>query len=96
MMNTPRLRRPLTGNTTLTPRQVPRHRPKPSLNDTGPVPPIPARMKLLALVLALSVNYVAYYGNKIPKEASDAQRPRIRRLWGLATQVGDDRLTIER
>ena len=43
-------------DTTRTPRQVPRDRSKPSLCDTGPVPPIPARMKLLALVLALSVN----------------------------------------
>ena len=56
MMNTPRFRRPLTRNTTRTPRQVPRGRSKPPLCDTGPVPPTPARMKLLALVLALSVN----------------------------------------
>ena len=36
------------------------------------------------------------YGDKTPKEALDAQRPRIRRLWGLTTQVGSARLIIER
>ena len=41
-------------------------------------------------------SYVAYYGDKTPKEALDAQRPRIRRLWGLTTQVGGARLIIER
>ena len=30
-----------------------------------------------------------------PKEAHDAQRPRIWRLWGLTTQVGGARLAIE-
>ena len=29
-----------------------------------------------------AASYVAYYGDKAPKEAFDAQRPRIRRLWG--------------
>jgi len=38
---------------------------------------------------------VACYGGKRPKEAADAQRPRIRRLWELTTQVGGARL-IER
>ena len=40
--------------------------------------------------------YVAYYGDKAPKGTSDAQRPKIRRLWGLTTQVGGVRLIIER
>ena len=39
---------------------------------------------------------MAYYGDKTPKEAFDAQCPRIRRLWGLTTQVGCARLIIER
>ena len=39
---------------------------------------------------------MAYYGDKAPKGAFDAQRPRIRRLWGLTTQVGSARLIIER
>ena len=29
-----------------------------------------------------AASYVAYYGVKTPREAFDAQRPRIRRLWG--------------
>ena len=43
-----------------------------------------------------AASYVAYYGDKTPKEAIDAQRPRIRCLWGLTTQVGGARLIIER
>ena len=39
---------------------------------------------------------MAYYGDKTPKGAFDAQRPRIRCLWGLTTQVGGVRLTIGR
>ena len=88
---------------------------KPQLYDTGPVPPPPALMELLALVLELAMNsrpgapnctispfrfqagsYVAYYGDKTPKEAHDAQRLRMRRLRGLTTQVGGARLIIER
>jgi len=38
---------------------------------------------------------VAYCGDKTPKETFDAQRPRIRRQWGLTTQVGSARLIIE-
>ena len=49
---------------------------------------------LVARVQAAS--YVACYGDKTPKIALDAQRPRIRRLWGLTTQVGGARLIIER
>ena len=37
---------------------------------------------------------MAYYGDKTPTEAFDAQRPQIRRLWGLTTQVGGSRLII--
>ena len=33
---------------------------------------------------------------KTPKEAFDAQRSRIQRLWGLTTQVGGARLITER
>ena len=43
-----------------------------------------------------AVSYMAYYDDKTPKEAFDAQRPQIRRFWGLTTQVGWARLTIER
>ena len=43
-----------------------------------------------------AVSYMAYYDDKTPREAYDAQRPQIRRLWGLTTQVGCARLTIER
>ena len=43
-----------------------------------------------------AASYVAYYGDKTSKGAFDAQRPRIRRLWGLTTQVGGARLIIER
>ena len=39
---------------------------------------------------------MAYHGDKTPKEASDAHRQRIRRLWGLTTQVGGARLIIGR
>jgi hypothetical protein len=39
---------------------------------------------------------VAYYGDKTPKGALDAQRPRIRRLWGLTAQVRGARLIIGR
>ena len=39
---------------------------------------------------------MAHYGDKIPKGAFDAQRPRIRRLWGLTAQVGGSRLIIGR
>ena len=44
-----------------------------------------------------AASYVVYYGygDKTPKEAFDAQRLRIRRLWGLTTQVGGARLIIE-
>ena len=41
-------------------------------------------------------SYVACYGDKTPKGALDAQRPRIRRLWGLTTQVKSAQLIIER
>ena len=37
---------------------------------------------------------MAYYGDKTPKEGFDVKRPRIRRLWGLTTQVGGARLAI--
>ena len=53
---TPRPSRPSTRNTTRAPMQVSRDRSKPPFYGTGPVPPTPARMKLLALVLALSAN----------------------------------------
>ena len=43
-----------------------------------------------------AVSYMAYYDDKTPKEAFDAQRPQIRRFWGLTTQVGWARLIIER
>ena len=39
---------------------------------------------------------MAYYGDKTPKGAFGAQRPQIRRSWGLTTQVGCARLIIER
>ena len=39
---------------------------------------------------------MAYYDDKTPREAFDAQRPQIRRFWGLTTQVGCARLIIER
>ena len=39
---------------------------------------------------------MAYYGDKTPKEAFDVQPPRIRRLWGLTTQVGGAELITER
>ena len=43
-----------------------------------------------------AVSYMAYYGGKAPREAHGAQRPQIRRFWGLTTQVGCARLIIER
>ena len=49
---------------------------------------------LVARVQAAS--YVAYNGDRTSKGAFDAQRPRIRLLWGLTTQVGGARLIIER
>ena len=49
---------------------------------------------LLARVQAAS--YVAYYGDKTPKEAIDAQGPRIRRFLGLTLRVGCARLIIQR
>jgi len=49
---------------------------------------------LVARVQAAS--YVAYCGDKTPKEAFDAQRPRIHWLWGLTTQVGGAQLNTER
>ena len=85
----------------------------PSFYGTEPVPPALARIKFLALVLALSAilagcselrnsiagvqvtSCVAYYDDKTPKEVFDAQRPRIRRLWWLNTQVGGARLITE-
>ena len=39
---------------------------------------------------------MAHYDDKTPREALDAQRPQIRRSWGLTTQVGCARLIIER
>ena len=39
---------------------------------------------------------MAYYDDKTPGRAFDAQRPQIRRFWGLTTQVGCARLIIER
>jgi len=45
---------------------------------------------------AQAASYVAYYGDKAPKGAFDAQRPQIQRLWGLTTQVGGARLIIKR
>ena len=51
------------------------------------------RFNLAARVQAAS--YVAYYGDKTPKESFDAQSPRIRRLWVLTTPVGGARLIIE-
>ena len=54
----------------------------------------PKLCNLVARVQAAS--YMAYYGDKTPKEAFDVQRPRIRRLWGLTTQVGGARLIIGR
>ena len=43
-----------------------------------------------------AASYVACYGNKTPKEAFDAQRSRIRRLWGLTAQVEGLRLIKKR
>ena len=39
---------------------------------------------------------MAYYSDRTSKEALDTQRSRMRRLWGLAMQVGGARLIIER
>jgi hypothetical protein len=53
--------------------------------------------ELCILVARVQVaSYVACYGDKTPKGALDAQRPRIRRLWGLTTQVGGARRITER
>ena len=54
----------------------------------------PELCNLVARVQAAS--YVAYYGDNTPTEGFDVKRPRIRRLWGLTTQVGGARLIIER
>ena len=53
--------------------------------------------KLRSLIARIqTASYVAYCGNKTHKGAFDAQHPRIRRLWGLTTQVGDAWLVIRR
>jgi len=56
MVNIKRLLRPPMGFTTREPRKIPGGRSKPPFCNAGQVPSTPARMKILALVFALSVN----------------------------------------
>ena len=53
------------------------------INSGQPSGIAPELFNIAARVQAAS--YVAYYCDKTPKEAFDAQRPRIRRLWGLTS-----------